>query len=70
MPGRLIAATALFKTSLAAARAGGRASPHIVILDLETDEEHELAFDAETYSLALENVYEFDSRSCASLSPR
>ena len=57
--GRLIVATALFKRFLARLeRQDGL--PRIVIRDLETDEEHSVAFDAETYSLGFENVYEFD----------
>jgi oligopeptidase B len=57
--GRLIVATALFKRFLARLeREDGL--PRIVVRDLETNEEHSVAFEAETYSLGFENVFEFD----------
>jgi oligopeptidase B len=57
--GRLIVATALFKRFLARLERE-EGLPRIVIRDLETNEEHSVAFEAETYSLGFENVYEFD----------
>ncbi|HEV3044230.1 MAG TPA: S9 family peptidase [Roseiarcus sp.] len=57
--GRLIVATALFKRFLARLeREDGL--PRIVIHELESGKEHSVAFDAEAYSLAFENVFEFD----------
>jgi oligopeptidase B len=58
-PGRLIIAAALFKRFLARLeREDGL--PRIVVRNLETGEEHSVSFDAEAYSLAFENVFEFD----------
>ncbi|MGO8911750.1 MAG: S9 family peptidase, partial [Bradyrhizobium sp.] len=57
-PGRLIEAASLFKDFLARLeREDG--VPRIVIHQLATGEEHAIAFDAETYFLGLENVFEF-----------
>ncbi|MGO8800858.1 MAG: S9 family peptidase [Roseiarcus sp.] len=57
-PGRLIEATSLFKDFLARLeREDG--VPRIVVRELSTGEEHAIAFDAETYFLGLENVFEF-----------
>ena len=56
--GRLIVAASLFKDFLARLeREDG--VPRIVIHELATGEEHSIAFDAETYFLGLENVFEF-----------
>jgi oligopeptidase B len=58
--GRLIEAAALFKHFLARLeREDGL--PRIVIRDLATGEEHAIGFDAETYFLGFENVFEFDT---------
>jgi oligopeptidase B len=59
-PGRLIIATALFKDFLARLEREDGA-PRIVVRELGAGEEHAIAFDAETYSLGFETVYEFDT---------
>jgi oligopeptidase B len=56
--GRLIVAASLFKDFLARLeREDG--VPRIVVRELATAEEHAIAFEAETYFLGLENVFEF-----------
>jgi oligopeptidase B len=58
--GRLIEAAALFKDFLARLeREDG--TPRIVVQELATGAEHAIAFEAETYFLGFENVYEFDT---------
>jgi oligopeptidase B len=58
--GRLIVATALFKNFLARLeRENG--SPRIIVRALASGEEHAIAFDAETYFLGFETVFEFDT---------
>jgi oligopeptidase B len=59
-PGRLIIATALFKDFLARLEREDGA-PRIVVRALATGEEHAIAFDAETYFLGFETVFEFDT---------
>jgi oligopeptidase B len=58
--GRLIVATALFKKFLARLEREDGA-PRIIVRDLATGEEHAIAFDAETYFLGFETVFEFDT---------
>jgi oligopeptidase B len=58
--GRLIEATALFKDFLVRLeREDG--TPRIVVHELATGEEHAIRFEAETYFLGFENVFEFDT---------
>ncbi len=57
--GRLIVGTALFKRFLARLERE-EGLPRIVVRNLETGEEHSVAFEAEAYSLGFENVFEFD----------
>ncbi|WP_158817092.1 S9 family peptidase [Methylocapsa sp. S129] len=59
-PGRLIVATALFKNFLARLERENGA-PRIIVHELATGEEHAIAFDAETYFLGFEPVFEFDT---------
>jgi oligopeptidase B len=56
-PGRLIIATALFKRFLARLERE-EGLPRVVVRDLATNEEHSLAFEAESYYLGFENVFE------------
>jgi oligopeptidase B len=59
-PGCLIVAASLFKNFIARLeREDG--VPRVVIHELATGEEHLIAFDAQTYFLGLENVFEFDT---------
>jgi oligopeptidase B len=58
--GRFIADATLFNGCLVLLmREASR--PRLVIIDLESGESHEIAFDEETYFLRLERVYEFDT---------
>jgi oligopeptidase B len=59
-PGCLIVAAALFKDFLARLEREDGA-PRIAILELASGEEHSIRFEAETYSLGLESVFEFDT---------
>jgi oligopeptidase B len=59
-PGRLIVAAALFKDFLARLEREDGA-PRIIVRELATGAEHAIAFDAETYFLGFENVFEFDT---------
>jgi oligopeptidase B len=59
-PGRLIEAAALFKHYLARLERCDNI-PRIVIRDLAAGEEHEIAFEAETYFLGFEGGFEFDT---------
>jgi oligopeptidase B len=59
-PGRLIVATALFRNFLARLEREDGA-PRIIVRELGTGEEHAIAFDAETYFLGFETVFEFDT---------
>ena len=59
-PGRLIVGAALFRDHLARLEREDGA-PRIVVHELATGEEHEIAFDAETYFLGFETVHEFDT---------
>jgi oligopeptidase B len=59
-PGRLIIETAVFANYLARLeRENGL--PRIVIRELETGQEHAIAFDEEAYSLGMDAGYEFDT---------
>jgi oligopeptidase B len=58
--GRLIIAAALFKRFLARLEREDGA-PRIIVHELATGEEHAIAFDAETYFLGFESVFEFDT---------
>ena len=59
-PGRLIVASTLFKDFLARIeREDG--VPRIVVRELATGAEHSIAFEAETYALGFENVFEFEA---------
>ena len=58
--GRFIADATPFKTHLVLLMRE-MSRPHLVVLNLESGESHEIAFDEETYSLRLEPVYEFDT---------
>jgi oligopeptidase B len=59
--GRFIAGASLFKDHLVALmREDSR--PRLVVIDLKNGESHETAFDEETYALAFDTVYEFDTQ--------
>ena len=58
--GRLIESVALFKTYLVLLAREDNA-PRLVIHEFATGETHEIAFEAQTYFLRLEPVYEFDT---------
>jgi oligopeptidase B len=59
-PGRLIVGAALFKNFLARLERENGA-PRIIVRDLASGDEHAIAFDAETYFLGFEPVFEFDT---------
>ena len=59
-PGQLIEAAALFSRHLARLVRWDNV-PRIIIRDLDSGEEHEIAFEAETYFLGFESVFEFDT---------
>ncbi len=58
--GRFIADAALFRDHLVLVMRE-MSRPHLVVIDLNSDESHEIAFDEETYFLRLEPVYEFET---------
>ena len=59
-PGRLIEHATLFKDFLVLLAREDNV-PHLVVHALADGSAHEIAFEAQTYTLALEPVYEFDS---------
>ena len=59
-PGRLIERATLFKDYLVLLAREDNV-PHLVVHALADGSAHEIAFEAQTYTLALEPVYEFDS---------
>jgi oligopeptidase B len=59
-PGRLIERATLFKDFLVLLAREDNV-PHLVVHALADGSAHEIAFEAQTYTLALEPVYEFDS---------
>jgi oligopeptidase B len=59
-PGRLIERATLFKDFLVLLAREDNV-PHLVVHALADASAHEIAFEAQTYTLALEPVYEFDS---------
>jgi len=59
-PGRLIEQATLFRDFLVLLAREDNV-PHLVVHPLDGGEPHEIAFDAETYTLGLEPVYEFAS---------
>jgi oligopeptidase B len=60
VPGRLILSHSVFKNHMVRLeREGGL--PRIVITEIRTGDEHEIAFDEEAYSLGLSPGYEFDT---------
>lgn len=58
--GRLIEATAIFRRFLVLLVREDN-TPHLIVHDLESGEAHEIAFEAPTYCLQLETVYEFET---------
>ena len=58
--GRFIADATLFRDHLVLIMRE-MSRPRLVVIDLNSDESHEIAFDEETYFLRLEPVYEFET---------
>ena len=59
--GRFIADATLFRDYLVVL-AREQSRPRLIVRELRTGAEHDIAFDVETYALDLGTVYEFDSR--------
>ena len=60
LDGRLIESAALFKRYIALLMREDNV-PRLIIRDLDSGESHQIAFEAQTYFLKLETVYEFDT---------